>query len=162
MIVIWGRNAVYEALRGRRKVYRIYMAMNLDPSDIIRRIEAEARDKKVTIQKSPRQDIDRLAATTEHQGVVAQVEEYKYSDVEDILKLARDHNEPPFILILDSLQDPQNFGSLLRTAESVGVHGAIIPKRRAVEVTPSVVKASAGAVEHLLVAQVTRSPAGGI
>lgn len=155
MQVIWGRNSVNEALRGRRKVLRVHLASGVSPSGIVADIQESARRQNVPVQVVPRHELDRLAGSSEHQGVVAQVADYPYTEVEDILRMARQRREPPFVLVLDSLQDPQNFGSLLRTAEAVGVSGVIIPRRRAVEVTPAVVKASAGAVEHLEVAQVT-------
>jgi len=155
MQVIWGRNPVNEALRGRRKVLRVYVGSGVSESRILADISEGARRQGVPVQTVQRQELDRLAGSREHQGVVAEVSDYPYSDVDGILKLARQRGEAPFLLILDSVQDPQNFGSLLRTAEAVGVDGVIIPKRRAVGVTPAVVKASAGAVEHLEVAQVS-------
>lgn len=153
--MIWGRNAVFEALHGQRKVFKVYIASNLAPSDTVRGIAEAARDRGASVQTVSKGELDRLAGSPEHQGVVARVAEYPYSDVEDILLQAKERGQSPFLLILDALQDPQNFGSLLRSAEAVGVSGVIIPKRRAVEVTPAVVKASAGAVEHLPVAMVT-------
>lgn len=143
-----------EALRGRRKVLRVYLASGVSDSGIVADISEKAKRQSVPVQVAPRHELDRLAGSGEHQGVVAQVADYPYSSVADIMNLARQRGESPFLLLLDSLQDPQNFGSLLRTAEAVGVSGVVIPKRRAVEVTPAVVKASAGAVEHLEVAQV--------
>lgn len=155
MQVIWGRNPVNEALRGRRRVLRVYLASGVSESGIVADISERARQQNVPVQTVPRHELDRLAGSGEHQGAVAQVADYPYGDVDDILRRTRERGEIPFLLILDSLQDPQNFGSLLRTAEAVGVDGVIIPKRRAVGVTPAVVKASAGAVEHLEVAQVS-------
>jgi 23S rRNA (guanosine2251-2'-O)-methyltransferase len=105
------------------------------------------------VSRSPRRELDRQ--TRHHQGVVAETSPYPYVDLDDILSRAADHNTPPLLLLLDLLQDPQNVGSLLRTAEAVGVHGVVIPRRRAAGITPAVVSASAGAVEHLLVTQVT-------
>ena len=102
-----------------------------------------------------RAELNRLGGPLTHQGVAAQVSAYPYADLDDALGRAEERGEAPFLLALDSVQDPQNVGSLLRTAEAVGVHGVIVPERRAAGVTPAVSRASAGAVEHLLVAQVT-------
>ena len=115
-------------------------------------IVALAEAKEVPLQWVERRELDNVHP--HHQGVVAQVGEYRYAAVQDILALAREQREKPFLLILDCLQDVHNFGSLLRTVEVVGAHGVIIPQRRAVGVTAAVRKASAGAVEHLLVARV--------
>ncbi len=105
------------------------------------------------MREMPREELDRLAR--HHQGVVARIGEYKYVQVEDLLAITRERREPAFLLLLDSVQDPQNFGTLLRTAEAVSLHGVIIAERRAVGVTPAVVKASAGGVNHLKIARVT-------
>jgi len=152
--LLYGRNAVRECLRaGRRKVYKVLLAEGVRESGVVAEILDAARAHGVALQWVERQRLDSLGETN-HQGVVAEVEEYPYSDLEPMLKMAKDQGELPLLLLLDCLQDPQNFGALLRTAEAVGVHGVIIPKRRAVAVTPAVVNASAGAVEHLLVARV--------
>src|SRR5574341_1146790 len=114
---------------------------------------ALARGTGVPVREMPREDLDRLAH--DHQGVVARIGEYKYVYAEDLLAVTRERREPAFLLLLDSVQDPQNFGTLLRTAEAVGMHGVIIAERRAVGVTAAVVKVSAGAIEHLKIARVT-------
>jgi 23S rRNA (guanosine2251-2'-O)-methyltransferase len=101
-----------------------------------------------------RRALDRIADTDRHQNVAAEVLEYDYSTLDDLLVLAQERNEKPFLLALDSLQDPQNLGSLIRTAEAVGAHGVVVPRHRAVGVTPAVEKSSAGAIEHLPVAEV--------
>ncbi len=156
--LLYGRRPVYEALRaGRRRIYRLTLAEGVreggEETGIIGQIVSLARAAGVNVSRSPRRELDRVAS--HHQGVVAEASPYPYADLDDILSLAGERGEPPLLLLLDLLQDPQNVGSLLRTAEAVGVHGLIIPQRRAVGITPAVVSASAGAVEHLLVAQVT-------
>ena len=115
------------------------------------------RSARFPIERVPRPRLDKVHQN--HQGVVAEVDSYSYSDIVEILEYANQKSEPPFILILDSLQDPQNFGTLLRTAEAVGVHGVIIPLAHTVEVTPAVVNASSGASEHLRIAKSNLSQA---
>jgi len=150
--ILYGRNAVLEALRAGKPIDRILLAKGTRAKGTLAEIIALARSRGVPIQRVERRDLDRIA--DRHQGVVAEAGEYEYASVEEILTAAEERGEKPFLLILDCLQDIQNFGSLLRTAEAVGVHGVIIPKRRAVGVTAAVRKASAGAVEHLRIAQV--------
>jgi 23S rRNA (guanosine2251-2'-O)-methyltransferase len=144
MDLLYGRNAVAEALKsGRRRVHRLIVAdgaHGLDP------LVAMLRHVEVL----PRDDLDRLAHGAHHQGVIAEAEPFRYSALDDLLVA-----DAPFLLALDSLQDPQNFGSLIRTAQACGVDGLIIPEHRAVGVTPAVSNASAGAVEHLRVARIT-------
>lgn len=153
--LLYGRNAVHECLRaGRRTVYKVLLAEGIRESGIIADILDATRGRGIVPQHVERRQLDGLGEVN-HQGVAAEVEEYPYSDPEAMLKTAEERGEYPLLLLLDCLQDPQNFGALLRTAEAVGVHGVIIPKRRAVAVTPAVVNASAGAVEHLLVARET-------
>jgi 23S rRNA (guanosine2251-2'-O)-methyltransferase len=108
-----------------------------------------AKERRIPIEKVQRVRLDKIHQN--HQGVVAEVGGYSYSDVIEILELAGQKGEPPFVLLLDSLNDPQNFGTLLRTAEAIGVHGVVIPLAHTVEVTPAVVNASSGASEHLLI-----------
>jgi 23S rRNA (guanosine2251-2'-O)-methyltransferase len=152
--IIYGRNAVYEALRAkRRRVESILVAEGIKEGSTAAGILALAAEQRVPVQRVPRSQLDDLGSEN-HQGVAAQVAAYPYVRLGDILRLARQRNEMPFLLLLDCLQDPQNLGTLLRTAEVVGVHGVVIPRHRAAEVTPAVSNASAGAVEHLLVAQV--------
>jgi 23S rRNA (guanosine2251-2'-O)-methyltransferase len=135
---IIGRNAVIETLRsGRRKAYRLKQAEGLEP--------------KIPIEKTQRRELDGLGDN--HQGVALQADEYSYAHMGQLLDKAKDSGGPPFFLILDTLQDPQNLGTLLRSAEAVGVHGVILPQRRTATVTPAVVQASSGACEHLLIAQ---------
>ncbi|HEY76713.1 MAG TPA: 23S rRNA (guanosine(2251)-2'-O)-methyltransferase RlmB [Thermoflexia bacterium] len=155
---LYGRNAVYESLRaGRRQFYRLLLAETVRAVDVVADILALAEAANVPVERVPRRHLDWLGEAN-HQGVVLEASEYPYSDLDAILAEAQRRGEPPFLLLLDLLQDPQNLGSLLRTAEAVGVHGAVIQRRRAAGITPAVVHTSAGAVEHLRVAQVTNLP----
>ncbi|HHX65827.1 MAG TPA: 23S rRNA (guanosine(2251)-2'-O)-methyltransferase RlmB [Chloroflexi bacterium] len=150
-----GRNPVHEALRaGRRRIERVLLAEGVAEKGTVEHIVALCRQRRVAIERVSKQEIDRLSGDVLHQGVAAHVSPYPYVEIDDILAPAREGGEMPFVLALDSLQDPQNVGSLMRTAEAVGVHGVILPDRRAVGVTPAVSRASAGAVEHLQVAMV--------
>jgi 23S rRNA (guanosine2251-2'-O)-methyltransferase len=154
--VLYGRQPVYEALRaGRRALRRVWLAEGVHESDIIAQIIALSEQRGLPIARTPREKLDDLAGTAHHQGIVLEAGPYPYSALDDALALAAERREPPFFLLLDLLQDVQNVGSLLRTAEAVGVHGVVLQERRAAGITPAVVNASAGAVEHLLVAQVT-------
>lgn len=154
--VLVGRNAVREALVARRRrVRRVLLAEGAQERGAVEDILALCGEASVSVERVPRVELDRLGSALTHQGVAAHVSAYPYVDLDEILARAEERGEPPLLLALDSLQDPQNVGSLLRTAEAVGAHGAIIPERRAAGVTPAVSRASAGAVEHLLVAQVT-------
>ncbi len=155
---LYSRNAVYESLRaGRREAFGLEIAEGAQEKGRLEEILGLAAGRKVRIDRVPRAVLDKINAN--HQGVALEVSGYPYSDLVEILERAEQKSEPPFVLILDSLQDPQNFGALLRTAEAVGVHGVIIPLARTVEVTPAVVNASSGASEHLLIAQSNLSQA---
>ncbi|MBV6396733.1 MAG: putative TrmH family tRNA/rRNA methyltransferase [Anaerolineales bacterium] len=155
---LYSRNAVYETLRARRRdVFEIQIAEGVQEKGKIAQILNLAKARKVKVTRAPRGRLDKIHEN--HQGVVAEVSKYPYSDVIEILERARQRNEAPFVLLLDSLQDPQNFGTLLRTAEAVGAHGIVIPLARTVEVTPAAVNASSGASEHLLIAQANLSQA---
>ena len=149
---IYSRNAVYETLRSkRREVFKLQIAEGAQEKGRLADILEMAKDLRIPVEKVQRARLDKFHQN--HQGVVADVSGYSYSDVVEILDHASEKNEPPFILLLDSLNDPQNFGTLLRTAEAVGVHGIIIPLAHTVEVTPAVVNASSGASEHLRIAR---------
>jgi len=149
---IYSRNAVYETLRSkRREVFKLQIAEGAQEKGRLADILEMAKDLRIPVEKVQRARLDKFHQN--HQGVVADVSGYSYSDVVEILDHASEKNEPPFILLLDSLNDPQNFGTLLRTAEAVGVHGIIIPLAHTVEVTPAVVNASSGASEHLHIAR---------
>ena len=152
--LIYSRNAIYEALRAkRRQVFSIDIAEGVQDKGKIDEILKLAQAQKIRVNRVPRPKLDKVHQN--NQGVVAEVESYPYSDVIEILEHAK--GEMPFILMLDSLQDPQNFGTLIRTAEALGVHGIVIPLARSVEVTPAVVNASSGASEHMLIAQANLS-----
>jgi len=157
--LLYGRRPVYEALRaGRRRIYTLMLAEGVKETQVVGQIVALARSAQgprvqVPVQHSPRRELDKVSP--HHQGIVAEASPYPYVGLDDILAFAAERDEPPWLLLLDLLQDPQNVGNLLRTAEAVGVHGVVLQRRRAVEITPAVVSASAGAVEHLRVAQVT-------
>ena len=152
--LIEGRNAVIEALKSDRNIEQLLIAKG-DKEGSINLIYALSKEKKVTIKEVDRKKLDLMSVTGSHQGVIAIVTPYKYSSLEDILNYAKEKKEPPFIIILDEIEDPHNFGSIIRTAEVSGAHGIIIPKRRNVGVTPTVYKASAGAIEYIKIAKVT-------
>lgn len=152
--LIEGRNAVIEVLRSERTVEQILVA-NGDVSGSINMILALAKEKKIVIKHVDRKKLDQLSQTGAHQGVIAQITPYNYCDIDDIINYAEEKGEKPFIVILDEIEDPHNFGSIIRTAETCGVHGIIIPKRRNVGLTPAVYKASVGAIEHMKIAKIT-------
>ncbi|MBB5175004.1 23S rRNA (guanosine(2251)-2'-O)-methyltransferase RlmB [Texcoconibacillus texcoconensis] len=151
---IVGKNSVIEALKAKRPIHKIMLAEGAQRGQVGQVIQL-AKEQKVSIQRVPKQKLDQLAGKEHHQGVIANVASYEYSTVDDILAKARNKQEQPFILILDELEDPHNLGAILRTADAVGVHGVIIPKRRSVGLTATVSKASAGAIEYIPVARVT-------
>ncbi len=149
---LYGRHAVLEALRaGRRRARRVFLAAGARERGTVVEIIDLARQRGIPVQRVRRSELDRLGVT-DHQGVALEASLYPYVTLVDVLAAAESRGEPPFLLLLDHVQDPQNVGTLLRTAEAVGVHGVIIPERRAAGITPAVSNASAGAVEHLLVA----------
>lgn len=153
METLYGRHAVLECLRAkRRKAHRLMVAEGVKDAPILRAMRDLAQEVRLPIVSVPRQTLD--AISDHHQGVALAVADYPYVQIEDILSHAAGRNEKPLLLILDTLQDPQNFGNLIRAAEATGVHGIVFPERRSVAVTPAVVNASAGAVEHMRVAQV--------
>lgn len=149
-----GRNPVIEALKSGRTVEKLLVAKGSQEGSI-RQIMSMAREKGIVISEVERVKLDNLSETGSHQGVIAIVSPYKYSEVDDILEYAKERQEPPFIVVLDEIFDPNNLGSIIRTADACGVHGVIISKRRAVGLTPAVAKASAGAIEYMRVAKVT-------
>ncbi|MFZ5915843.1 MAG: 23S rRNA (guanosine(2251)-2'-O)-methyltransferase RlmB [Chloroflexota bacterium] len=154
--LLFGRNAVWESLRaGRRQIHRLWIAEGVQEGGSVADILGLAHQRQVPLQRADRHELDRAARGGHHQGVVAEVSGYPYVELVDLLRLVRQSGELALLLLLDCLQDPQNFGALLRTAEAVGVQGVVMTWRRSAAVTPAVVNASAGAVEHLRVAQVT-------
>jgi 23S rRNA (guanosine2251-2'-O)-methyltransferase len=158
--IIYGRNAVTEALKSQRpgaKVLRVLLAEGVDekaggPVALLQKLAAE-KQPPVPVNKVPRSELDRLTQQAHHQGVAAEVPPYSYVNFDELLIESQDDPNALF-LVLDALQDPQNLGTLFRTAEAVGVTGVIIPERRAAGITPAVRNASSGAVEHLKIAQV--------
>jgi len=150
---LYGRHAILEALRAGHTIEEIWVAMGVHTRGALNELLALAKTKHVPVRGVARVELDRIAR--DHQGVVARITGYAYAEIEEILAAAQARGEPALVLILDSVQDPQNFGTLLRTAEAVGVDGVIIAERRAVGVTPAVIKASAGAIHHLKIARVT-------
>lgn len=149
-----GVNSIMEALRGKRRVHKIFLQEGRGGKRIEDLLNL-ARKKGIFFQYVDKQRLDGMYTLANHQGVVALVDQYEYSSLEEILELAALNGEPPFVLILDGIEDPQNLGSIIRTAECAGVHGIVIPQHNSVEITPAVVRASAGAVEHMLVTRVT-------
>lgn len=151
-----GRNSVLEALKSGRSINRIFVAKG-DREGSVNQIIALARQNHILIQEVDRAKLDAMSQTFAHQGVIALTAAKDYVDVDDILKAAADSGRPPFIIILDEITDAHNLGSVLRTANAAGVHGIIIPKRRAIGLTATVSKASAGAIEYVPVARVTNT-----
>ncbi|MCL2436652.1 MAG: 23S rRNA (guanosine(2251)-2'-O)-methyltransferase RlmB [Clostridiales bacterium] len=149
---IIGRNPVIEALKADREIEKLHICKGTEGS--IKKITAMARDKGIPVYFEEKLIFDKLA-TGNHQGVVAIVSAHRYCDVEDILQLAEQRGEDPFVVILDGVEDPHNLGAIIRTAEAAGAHGVVIPKRRAVGITETAVKASAGASEYMLCARVS-------
>jgi 23S rRNA (guanosine2251-2'-O)-methyltransferase len=149
---IYGRNPVYETLRARRRDgFRLQVAEGVQDKGRLTEILDLAAQRKIPVERVARLRLDKLSDS--HQGVALEASGYPYVGLDDIIENASQRAEPLFVLILDTLQNPQNLGTLIRTAESVGVHGIVIPTHRAAEITPAVVSASAGACEHMLVAQ---------
>lgn len=151
---IWGRYPVLEALRSRRRVHRVLVAQG--PQDAaLTQILDQARRAGVPIEPTPRRRLDDLSHGANHQGVLALAAPRQYAQIEDVFARANELDEPPLVLVLDAIQDVQNLGSLIRTAEAVGAHGVLIPEHRAAGLTPAVDKTSAGAVELIPVVRVT-------
>ncbi len=150
---IEGRNAVLELLEGDRDINKIYITKG-EKHGSINKIIAIAKEKKVIIVEKDKNQMDFMAQNENYQGLIAIVPPYEYCDIEDILKEAEEKEENPFVLILDGIEDTHNLGAIIRTAETAGVHGIIIPKRRAACVNSTVAKVSCGAVEHMKIARV--------
>ncbi|MBQ1943862.1 MAG: 23S rRNA (guanosine(2251)-2'-O)-methyltransferase RlmB [Ruminococcus sp.] len=152
--VIAGRNPVSEAIRSGRPIDKILVARGEKTGAVVG-ILAKAREKQIPVKEADRVKLDFLSGSAPHQGIIALAAAKEYSSVEDILAYAAEKGEPPFLIVLDELEDPHNLGAIIRTAECVGAHGVIIPKRRSVGLSYTVGKASAGAVEYMRVARVT-------
>lgn len=153
---LYGKWSVLESLRANRRAFsKLLVVENMNEKGSMTEIIQLAEERGVEIHRVPRRVIDDLAKEGNHQNVVLRAGDYPYVELDDLMQISQDRQEKPFFLALDLLKDPQNVGVLLRVADSVGVHGVILQTRRGVEITPSVVSASSGAVEHLAVAQVT-------
>lgn len=150
--IIGGKNPVLEALRADRDINKIWVAEGVQKRSITELLQL-ANERKVIVQFVPKKKIDGLTDSN-HQGVAAAVAAYNYAELDDLFKVAESRSEDPFFLILDELEDPHNLGSIMRTADAVGAHGLIIPKRRAVGLTAVVAKSSTGAIEHIPVVRV--------
>ena len=148
-----GRNAVLELLESDRDINKIFISDG-EKHGSINKIIALAKEKKVIINEVSKTKLNQMSQTENNQGVIAIVPPFNYCEIDDILDLAKNRNEKPFVLILDGIEDPHNLGSIIRTAETAGVHGIIIPKRRAANVNSTVAKVSAGAVEYMKIARV--------
>ena len=152
--LIEGRNAVIEAIRAGKDIDKLYVLDGCQDGPIVT-IKREARKTDAIIKYVTKERLDQLSSTGHHQGVIAQAAAYNYSEVDDILAEAEQKGEPPFIFLLDGIEDPHNLGAIIRTANIAGAHGVIIPKNRAVGLTATVNRASAGALNYTKVAKVT-------
>lgn len=151
---IEGRNAVIEAFRGKKTIDKLYILDGCQDGPIMT-IKREAKKQDTLIKYVPKERLDQLSQTGKHQGVIAYAAAYEYAEVEDMLQAARDKGEPPFLILLDNIEDPHNLGAIIRTANLAGAHGVIIPKNRAVGLTATVARTSAGALNYTPVAKVT-------
>ena len=151
---IEGRNAVIEAFRSGKPIDKVFILDGCQDGPMVT-IRREAKKKDVMIKYVTKERLDQMSETGKHQGVIAYAAAYEYAEVSDILEAAREKGEPPFILLLDGIEDPHNLGAIIRTANLAGAHGVIIPKRRAVGLTAVVAKTSAGAINYTPVAKVT-------
>jgi len=152
--IIEGRNAVIEALRAGRMIDKIFIQKG-ETDKTLGHIASKAREAGIVVVDADRRKLDSMSQTHAHQGVIALAAVREYCSVSDILDIARERSEPPFVIVCDEISDPHNLGAVIRTAEAAGVHGVIIPKRRSAGVTSIVDKTSAGAVEHMAVARVS-------
>lgn len=155
--IIEGRNAVIEALRAGRAIDKIFIAKG-DVDKTLGHIASKARDQGVVVVEADRRKLDFMSRTKAHQGVVALVAVREYCEVKDILAVAEERGEAPFVIVCDEISDPHNLGAIIRTAECVGAHGVVIPKRRSAGLTAIVGKASAGAAEYMAIARVANIP----
>lgn len=153
-LTIEGRNAVIEAFRSGRTIDKVFILDGCQDGPV-KTIIREAKKADAIIQFVTKERLDDMSSTGKHQGVIAYAAAFSYAEVEDILALAKEKNEPPFIFILDEIEDPHNLGAIIRTANLAGAHGVIIPKRRAAGLTATAIKASAGAINYTPVAKVT-------
>src|SRR5699024_1197702 len=151
--MIVGKNPIFEALKSERTVSKVLISNQISPQ-VEREVTRLAKRSNTPVQKLPRQKMDKISSA-KHQGIIAYVSSYDYVSIEEILQIAKKRDELPFIMILDEIEDPYNLGAILRTADATGDHGVIIPKRRAVGLTDTVAKTSAGAIEDIPVARDT-------
>ena len=151
---IEGRNSVLELLESGKDINKIFVTRG-EKHGSINKILAIAKERKIIVVEKDKRQMDEMAQEENYQGVIAIVPPFEYVEISDILDTAKEREEDPFVIILDGIEDPHNLGSIIRTAETAGVHGIIIPKRRAASVNSTVNKASAGAVEHMKIARVT-------
>ena len=151
---IEGRNSVSELLESGKDVNKIFVTRG-EKHGSINKILGIAKERKIIVVEKDKKQMDEMAQEENYQGVIAIVPPFEYVEISDILEVAKERNEDPFVIVLDGIEDPHNLGSIIRTAETAGVHGIIIPKRRAASVNSTVNKASAGAVEHMKIARVT-------
>lgn len=152
--IIEGRNAVIEAFRAGKPVDKVFILDGSNDGPMMT-IKREAKKSGALMKFVDKERLDQISETGKHQGVIAYVAAYEYSEVEDILELAKKKGEPPFVIILDNIEDPHNLGAIIRTANLAGAHGVIIPKNRAVGLTATVARTSAGALNYTPVAKVT-------
>ena len=157
-LVIEGRNAVLEAFRSGKPIDKVFVLDGCQDGPV-RTIVREAKKHDTIVNFVPKERLDSMSETGHHQGVMAYAAAYEYAEVEDILKIAEEKGEPPFLFLLDGIEDPHNLGAIIRTANLAGAHGVIIPKRRAVGLTATVARTSAGALNYTPVAKVTNMAA---
>ena len=157
-LTIEGRNAVLEAFRAGKPIDRLFILDGCQDGPV-KSILREAKKHDTIITFVPKERLDQMSDTGHHQGVIAYGAAYEYAEVEDMLKAAEEKGEPPFLILLDGIEDPHNLGAIIRTANLAGAHGVIIPKRRSAGLTAVVAKTSAGAVSHVPVARVANLPA---
>ena len=150
---IEGKNAIFEAFNAGRGIKKLFV-LNGIKDDKVNNLINDVKRTGTIVKFMDREELDKMAETKSHQGIIAEVEDYKYVEVSDILEYARSKNEEPFIILLDEIEDPHNFGAIIRTAECVGAHGIIIKNRNQAMVTATVVSASAGASEYMKIARV--------
>jgi len=148
-----GRRAVLEALRAEREIDRVLMAEGIEIGPQISEIIVLADQQGIPVDAVSRNELDRVSHTGKHQGIIAIVADPRYASIEDMIHLADERSEAPLVVVLDGVQDPHNFGAVARTANAAGAHGVVIPERRSASISPGAIRASAGALEHVLVAR---------
>lgn len=153
--ILYGRQPLRECLRaGRRTCRKLWIQSGSGRTGLLSELTQLARTRRIPVEEAERRDLDRMTRNGHHQGVVLEADPYPFMELEDLITVTAAEREPALFLLLDHLQDPQNVGSLLRTADAAGVHGILIPRDRCVDITPAVVRASSGASEHLRISKV--------